>query len=279
MRSLEKSIEETIALGIISDEKPGYGKILYAVHGTSGLSYHFEIGFHFPLHTSAPGKAIMAYLPEDECKKVLDTFDFKRYTKSTITTKEDFYAELQEVRKNGFSIDVSEQVEGCHCVGVPIFDENGYPIAGIWTTGVSGSIPVRRFAKIAEILREGSVEITSRMKGKGRNTDRKYINQVVEKAESIMQQSINKQLDMEQLARNLYVGYSWFRKAFKEKTGLSPNQYHLSCRMGKAKDLLETTTMPVKKIAEELGFESQHNFSALFKKKSGLSPNQYRSKT
>lgn len=278
MKSIEKVTHETVALAHFVNDKHPHCELLSAIHGSSGLSFHFEVGFNIPIHTSAPGKAILAYLPKAEYLDVVSKMDFKRYTKSTITNKKDFYAELAEIRVNGYAIDVSEQIEGCHCLGVPIFDDNGYPIAGMWTTGVSGNLPVRDFAKFAKLFQDGSKDITAMMKSKGRNRDRKYINEVVEQAETIMRENTHKQLDMEKVAENLYVGYSWFRKAFKAKTGLSPNQYHMQCRIDKAKDFLENTEMPVKRIAEELGFESQHNFSALFKKKCGKSPNHFRNK-
>ena len=86
MSSIEKVTCETVALCCLIDSDPPYGEILSAVHGTSGFSYHFEVGFHFPVHTSAPGKAILAYMPEEKCAKIVDKIEFTRYTKSTITS-------------------------------------------------------------------------------------------------------------------------------------------------------------------------------------------------
>jgi AraC-like DNA-binding protein len=100
---------------------------------------------------------------------------------------------------------------------------------------------------------------------------------LVSKAKFLLQESLDKQVDMKLLAKNLPMGYSSFRKAFKEKVGFSPNQYHLNLRLNRARDLLSTTTLRISEIAYVTGFESLFYFSKLFKKKNGLSPKAFRS--
>jgi DNA-binding IclR family transcriptional regulator len=41
----------------------------------------------------------------------------------------------------GYGLDCAEQIEGIHCVGAPIFNHRGYPIAAIWVTGPSFRFP------------------------------------------------------------------------------------------------------------------------------------------
>ena len=72
------------------------------------------------------------------------------------------------------------------------------------------------------------------------------------------------------------VGYSWFRKLFKNYTGLSPGQYYLQLKIEKAKELLCNSNSPIKKIAQELNFDSSFYFSRIFKDKTGLKPTEYR---
>ena len=102
---------------------------------------------------------------------------------------------------------------------------------------------------------------------------------LISKAKFLIQESLEKPLDMEQLAKELPMGYSNFRKAFKKSTGESPNQYHLHLRMNKAIALLTTTHLNIKEIAFHTGFDSVFYFSKLFKKKMGKSPKAYRSAT
>ena len=77
---------------------------------------------------------------------------------------------------------------------------------------------------------------------------------------------------MEELAVELGVGYSWFRKMFQHYTNLAPVQYFLQLKINKAKDLLVSTSLSVIEIAMITGFESQFYFSKFFKKQMGMSP-------
>jgi AraC-like DNA-binding protein len=102
------------------------------------------------------------------------------------------------------------------------------------------------------------------------------VGKLISKAKFIIQESFEDNLDMEKLARELPMGYSAFRKAFKRITGESPNQYHLNLRLERAKNLLATTVLNISEIADQTGFESVFYFSKLFKKKNGISPNALR---
>lgn len=102
------------------------------------------------------------------------------------------------------------------------------------------------------------------------------VGKLIAKAKFIIHESFQEALDMEQLARQLPMGYSAFRKSFKQLTGHSPNQYHLNLRLNRAKDLLNSTILNINEIALQTGFESVFYFSKLFKKKHGVSPRSYR---
>ena len=85
-----------------------------------------------------------------------------------------------------------------------------------------------------------------------------------------------KNMNMAQLALRLNIDYSIFRKMFKEYTGISPGQYHLSLRIRQAKDLLINTNLSIKEISYRLGFESIFYFSRVFKSKTGINPTGYK---
>lgn len=106
--------------------------------------------------------------------------------------------------------------------------------------------------------------------------DNDPIRKLTSNAKFLLQESLEAPVKMEELAKQLSIGYSKFRKSFKDITGLSPNQYHLELRLKKAKELLTSTTLSVSEIAYKTGFESVFYFSKIFKKKMGVSPKFYR---
>lgn len=99
---------------------------------------------------------------------------------------------------------------------------------------------------------------------------------LISKAKFLLQESIDASVNLEDVAKELPMGYSRFRKTFKAYTGTSPNQYLLNLRLDKAKELLVSTNLTVGEIAYQTGFESIFYFSRLFKQKNGNAPKFYR---
>lgn len=112
--------------------------------------------------------------------------------------------------------------------------------------------------------------------GKSNERANDPVGKLIAKAKFLIQESFEQSLDMEQLARELPMGYSSFRKAFKSSTGQSPNQYHVNLRLERARNLLTMTALNISEISYQTGFESIYYFSKLFKKKNGISPKNYR---
>jgi AraC-like DNA-binding protein len=104
----------------------------------------------------------------------------------------------------------------------------------------------------------------------------KTIERNIRKACMYFRENLNVNVNIEKLATDLNVGYSYFRQMFRKYTGISPSQYHLSLRIQKAKDLLVSTDQSFKEIAIDLGFETYFYFSRIFKDKTGKSPMEFR---
>jgi len=99
---------------------------------------------------------------------------------------------------------------------------------------------------------------------------------MVNRARLEIREHLESSLTIQQVAQNLGVSYSNFRKLFKEYTGISPATYQQDLRLQRAKELLSTTDMSVKEIAYRLNFESPDYFSAKFKAKTGRRPSELR---
>jgi len=111
---------------------------------------------------------------------------------------------------------------------------------------------------------------------KGKGFSGKPIARIIEEVRFMMRQNMEKELNLESVAEQYNVGYSWFRQMFKKYTGVSPGQYHLQLRILRARELLVSTEKSIKEISYELGFQSIHYFSLIFKKKVGINPTDFR---
>lgn len=113
-----------------------------------------------------------------------------------------------------------------------------------------------------------------------RNIELKSRNQahveMISRAQLRIRESLETPLSIQQVAEELGVSYSNFRKLFKEHTGLSPAIYQQDLKLQRAKELLSTTDMSIKEIAYQLNFESPDYFSAKFKIKTGRRPSELR---
>ena len=157
MRSLRDRFKETVPLGILQGNQ---GLVIEEVPGIHSFRFVLEPGKRFNLHTSAPGKAIVAYLPEDEKEKLIDSIKFIKFNERTISNKSDFIKELTKVRQQGWAADCAEETEGMHCIGAPIFNRHGIPFAAIWITGPSSRVKEENFQGIGEEVRRHSNKIS-----------------------------------------------------------------------------------------------------------------------
>jgi DNA-binding IclR family transcriptional regulator len=145
MRWLSEQTGEAAHLGMLSGHE---GIVLERVIGRALIKFYVERGTRFPIHTSAPGKVILAFTPEPERDEVLAGMKFERFQPWTIANRSDFLQCLVAVRERGFAVDAGEHLEGHHCLGAPIFDAEGRAIASLWITGPSQRLSEERMEKL-----------------------------------------------------------------------------------------------------------------------------------
>ncbi len=103
-----------------------------------------------------------------------------------------------------------------------------------------------------------------------------HLEGVINDVRFLLRDNVEKDFDFVQIASDHCIGYSYFRKMFKKYTGISPKQYLLQLKIMRAKELLINTNLPIKEIADELGFQSVYYFSRIFKEKTLRNPSELR---
>ncbi len=116
------------------------------------------------LHATATGKAILAWLPENELVRVISANGLTQYTKKTITTLSGLVEEMRMVRRRGYSIDDEELRKGVVCIGAALRDPGGAIVGSISTTGSADQMTTAYRAKIAKTMTTAAVEFSKRLR-------------------------------------------------------------------------------------------------------------------
>lgn len=153
MRDIRRVTQETTQLCCLIETEMVIIEQILAIHA---FKYSGELGARCPVYSSAPGKALIAFLPEAEQATLIDQIEFKHFTQTTISSKQELRDELAQVRQQGWACDRAEGLEGIHCVAAPILDRHHYPVASITITGPSSRIPETEFATIGKIVCKGA---------------------------------------------------------------------------------------------------------------------------
>jgi DNA-binding IclR family transcriptional regulator len=160
MRELRDKTRETVLLGTRIEAE---GVVLDQVPGTHSFRFSVDPGVRFPLHTAAPGKALLAWLPQHERAGIMAEMPFERFTQNTITSAEEFESELGKVRELGYAFDLSEEMEGQYCIGAPIFDAKNFPVASIWITAPATRLPDIELDNVGRLIRSHADTISTRL--------------------------------------------------------------------------------------------------------------------
>ena len=99
---------------------------------------------------------------------------------------------------------------------------------------------------------------------------------MVDMSKNIMNDFIEEDIRMPEIADRLNISYTKFRRLFKQYTGQSPAQYFINLRIHRAKELLRGTNASIKEISIILHFESAEYFTTMFRSRTGMTPTEFR---
>lgn len=112
------------------------------------------------------------------------------------------------------------------------------------------------------------------------STRRKKFHQdaIILSAQDYIEENYPHTITVTELARIANMTERTFSRRFKRATDLSPGQYLQAIRLEQARKLLESSTLSLDNIVQQVGYDDLSSFSRLFKRECGVSPSQYRSK-
>ena len=162
LRRLTAETGETANLGI----RDGATAVFLAQHESPQMMRMItRLGSRAPLHASGVGKALLAWMPDDERADLLDGRELARVTANTLYQPETLQVETQQICAQGFACDREEHAIGLHCVAACIFDEHSTPLAAISVSGPMARIPEARLLTLGALVRQTADEITQQLGG------------------------------------------------------------------------------------------------------------------
>jgi DNA-binding IclR family transcriptional regulator len=165
MEELSRTCEEDVALNIPVE---GRRVCIALVESRYFVRQFVPVGRALPLHCSAAGKVLMAYLPGREIDAIIKRHGLPGFTPNTITNKEMLIKELEHVRRRGYAESREEYGKDAAALAFPLCNGKGETVASLSiqstvnrltektrTTLVSEGL--RTSQKISDLLSEATV--------------------------------------------------------------------------------------------------------------------------
>lgn len=134
---LEDLAEETGELAQFAMEEHGRAVYLLKTGGENAVQTASSVGTREYMHCVSLGKAMLAHMPRERVEEIVDEHGLKSYTASTITSRDELFDELAEIREQGYAYDREEKISGLRCVATPLMTSEG-PVGAISISGPAG---------------------------------------------------------------------------------------------------------------------------------------------
>jgi IclR family transcriptional regulator, acetate operon repressor len=118
-----------------------------------------ELGQPMALHLGAPGKVLLAYLPEADRESVLAR-PMNKATPATITDLAELRANLSTIVQLGYGVSLAERVAGVRTVAAPIRNQFDRVTACLSVSGPEFRMPNERLAELGTLAAQAGLRIS-----------------------------------------------------------------------------------------------------------------------
>ncbi len=136
---------------------------IYAVESSTRLQARTAIGDRSPLHCTAVGKAMLAFMPTEEVAAIAARAGLAGFTENTIRDVARLQEEVAATRQRGYSMDCAEHEPGIYCIGAPIFDATNAIVGACSISGNDPEIVSSRVEELSRHVRYAAQETSRRM--------------------------------------------------------------------------------------------------------------------
>jgi DNA-binding IclR family transcriptional regulator len=162
METLMQEVQETVFLCTLNGNQRSI-LVLDTVECGHDLKITSPIGSTLPLFSTAPGKAILAIMDDEEIRRLIKEKGITRYTERSITDPEQLIEEIRSVRDNGYAADYEEYMSGVRAVAAHISGERNLS-AAIYVVGFKTSLNKEKMDILSKRVKEAARKINMRIK-------------------------------------------------------------------------------------------------------------------
>jgi len=160
MERLLSQFEQTVNLAMLEHDQVLYVDML---EGLRSIRMSATINTCAPVHCTAIGKSIAAFLPAGALTQILRARPMSRLTPNTIQTLPALQKHLELVRSRGFAVDDEETEIGARCVAAPIYDQMGMAFAALSVSGPTSHVRGQQLRMIAKAVKQSTERISLKL--------------------------------------------------------------------------------------------------------------------
>lgn len=150
-KALMESLNEIVHLVIRDNNEIVY---IDKVEADNTIRMASTIGKRSPFYCTSVGKAMLAFMPDEEVIKIWENSKIEKLTEKTIVDFDEFKQELKKVKEDGYAVDEEENETGVRCIGAPVFNRNGEIEGAISISGPANRVLKEKIEEYAEQVKK-----------------------------------------------------------------------------------------------------------------------------
>ena len=154
--ALSADVGETVHLAQLD-----HAQVLYVDkrNAAKPVEMYSQAGKVGPAYCTGVGKAMLAYLDEDQLESILRQQSFHTFTATTLGSIDSLRAELIDIKEHGYGFDREEHEPGIICVALPILSARGRVLGGLSVTSTTSRTNLAALEKLVPRIRKATTQI------------------------------------------------------------------------------------------------------------------------
>ncbi|WP_030599258.1 IclR family transcriptional regulator [Streptomyces fulvoviolaceus] len=160
MRGLCTEVGETV---LLTRRAGGAAICVERCEAEHPVRISYERGSVLPANAGASALALLAWLPEEECRALLEGQRLQRFTARTMTDVDVLMARLTEIRRDGYTVSRGELDADILGIAAPVRGSSGAVVAALSVAALEHRVPDRRLEEVVGAVRDAAELISGQL--------------------------------------------------------------------------------------------------------------------